>query len=56
MLNKLFEQRAVSFQTVWGSGIEAGIESNAGVAINGQNAFEIVGFFSAVSCSTLKPS
>jgi HK97 family phage portal protein len=49
MLNKLFEQRAVSFQTVWGSGIEAGIESNAGVAINGQNAFEIVAFFSAVS-------
>ena len=49
MLNKLFEQRAVSFQTVWGSGIEAGIESNAGVAINGQSAFEIVAFFSAVS-------
>lgn len=49
MLNKLFEQRAVSFQTVWGSGIEAGIESNAGVAINGKNAFEIVAFFSAVS-------
>lgn len=49
MLNKLFEQRAVSFQTVWGSGIEAGIESNAGVAINGKNAFEIVAFFSAIS-------
>lgn len=49
MLNKLFEQRAVSFQTVWGAGIEAGIESNAGVAINGKNAFEIVAFFSAVS-------
>ena len=49
MLNNLFEQRAVSFQTVWGSGIEAGIESNAGVAINGKNAFEIVAFFSAVS-------
>jgi len=49
MLNKLFEQRAVTYQTVWGSGIEAGIESNAGVAINGRNAFEIVAFFSAVS-------
>ena len=49
MLNKLFEQRAISFQTVWGSGIEPGIESNAGVTINGQSAFEIVAFFSAVS-------
>ena len=49
MLNKLFEQRAVSFQTVWGTGIEAGLDSNAGVTINGQSAFEIVAFFSAVS-------
>lgn len=49
MLNNLFEQRAVSFQTVWGAGIEAGMESNAGVNINGQSAFEIVAFFSAVS-------
>lgn len=49
MLNNLFEQRAISYQTVWGSGVEAGIESNAGVAINGKNAFEIVAFFSAVS-------
>jgi HK97 family phage portal protein len=49
MLGNLFEQRAVSFQTVWGSGMEAGMESNAGVNINGKNAFEIVAFFSAVS-------
>jgi HK97 family phage portal protein len=49
MLNKLFEQRAVSFQTVWGTGIEAGLDSNAGVTINGQSAVEIVAFFSAVS-------
>jgi phage portal protein BeeE len=49
MLGNLFEQRAVSFQTIWGSGAEAGIESNAGVVINGKNAFEIVAFFSAVS-------
>lgn len=49
MLNNLFEKRAVSFQTVWGAGIEAGMESNAGVNINGQSAFEIVAFFSAVS-------
>lgn len=49
MLGNLFEQRAISFQTVWGAGIEPTIESNAGVAINNKNAFEIVAFFSAVS-------
>lgn len=49
MLNNLFEQRAISFQTLWGSGGELQIESNAGVNINGKNAFEIVAFFSAVS-------
>ena len=49
MLNNLFEQRAISFQTLWGSGGELNIESNAGVNINGKNAFEIVAFFSAVS-------
>lgn len=49
MLNNLFEQRAVSFQTLWGSGAENGVETNAGNVINGKNAFEIVAFFSAVS-------
>ena len=49
MLNNLFEQRAISFQTIWGSGADIGIETNAGNVINGKNAFEIVAFFSAVS-------
>lgn len=50
MLNNLFEQRgAISFQTIWGSGGDYVTESNAGVAINGKTAFEIVAFFSAVS-------
>jgi HK97 family phage portal protein len=49
MLGNLFENRAISFQTVWGAGVETTIESNAGVAINAKNAFEIVAFFSAVS-------
>jgi HK97 family phage portal protein len=49
MLGNLFEQRAISFQTVWGSGGDFNLESNAGVAITGKNAFEIVAFFSAVS-------
>lgn len=49
MLANLFENRAVSFQTLWGAGAEVTLESNAGVLINGKNAFEIVAFFSAVS-------
>lgn len=49
MLNNLIENRAISFQTIWGAGLDMGTESNAGVAINGKNAFEIVAFFSAVS-------
>ena len=49
MLRNLFEQRAVTFQTIWGSGGDLVTESNAGVAITGKNAFEIVAFFSAVS-------
>lgn len=49
MLGNLFEQRAISFQTVWGAGGDFNIESNAGVSVNGKTAFEIVAFFSAVS-------
>ncbi len=49
MLNNLIENRSISFQTIWGAGLDMGTESNAGVAINGKNAFEIVAFFSAVS-------
>jgi HK97 family phage portal protein len=49
MLGNLFEQRAVSFQTIWGAGIDSTIQSNAGVAINSKSAFEVVAFFSAVS-------
>lgn len=43
------ENRAISYQTIWGEGGDFSIESNAGVSINGKNAFEIVAFFSAVS-------
>jgi HK97 family phage portal protein len=43
------EERAISFQTIWGAGGDIVGENNAGVAINGKNAFEIVAFFSAVS-------
>lgn len=50
MLGRLAgEQRAISFQTVWGSGSDIELTNQAGVNINSNTAFEIVAFFSAVS-------
>lgn len=49
MLGRLTEQRAVSFQSVWGSGADIELMNPAGVNINNNTAFEIVAFFSAVS-------
>ena len=49
MLNKLFESRAVSFQTVWGSGDYADIQSNSGTIVNSDTAFQVNAIFSAVS-------
>jgi len=49
MLGNLFEQRAVSFQTVWGAGEPFGLQSEAGVNVTTKKSFEIVAFFSAVS-------
>jgi HK97 family phage portal protein len=49
MLRNLFEQRAVSFQTVWGAGEPWGLQSEAGVNVTTKKSFEIVAFFSAVS-------
>lgn len=49
MLGRLTEQRAISFQTVWGSGADLELVNPAGVNINNKTAFEIVAFFSAVS-------
>jgi HK97 family phage portal protein len=49
MLGRLTEQRAISFQTVWGSGADLELVNQAGVNINNKTAFEIVAFFSAVS-------
>lgn len=43
------EDRAISFQTVWGSGADLELGSQSGTLINKQTAFEIVAFFSAVS-------
>ncbi len=43
------EDRAISFQTVWGSGSDLDIVNPSGVNINANTAFEVVAFWSAVS-------
>jgi hypothetical protein len=45
MLGNLFEQRAVSFQTVWGAGEPWGLQSEAGVNVTTKKSFEIVASF-----------
>jgi len=50
MLGNLFgEERAVSFQTIWGSGDIADVETTAGTVINNETAFQVNAIFSAVS-------
>jgi HK97 family phage portal protein len=43
------EDRAISFQTVWGSGSDLETLNPSGVNINSKTAFEVVAFWSAVS-------
>jgi len=43
------ENRAISFQTVWGSGGDLQTMTESGVLVNGDSAFNITAFFSAVS-------
>jgi HK97 family phage portal protein len=43
------EERAISFQTVWGAGADLDIANQSGVNINQNTAFEVVAFWSAVS-------
>lgn len=43
------EDRAISFQTVWGAGADLDIVNASGVNINQNTAFEVVAFWSAVS-------
>ena len=49
MLNNLFEKRAVSFQTVWGSGDFTDVQSLSGTVINAESAMQLNAVFSAVS-------
>jgi HK97 family phage portal protein len=43
------ENRAISFQTIWGAGADLDIANPSGVNINANSAFEVVAFWSAVS-------
>jgi len=43
------EDRAISFQTIWGAGFDTEIVNPSGVNINQNSAFEVVAFWSAVS-------
>jgi HK97 family phage portal protein len=49
MLNNLFEKRAISFQTVWGSGDFVDVQSQSGTVINTDTALQLNAVFSAVS-------
>lgn len=49
MLGNLFESRAVSFQTIWGSGDFVDIQSLSGTIVNADTAMELNAVFSAVS-------
>jgi HK97 family phage portal protein len=43
------EDRAISFQTIWGAGFDTEVVNPSGVNINQNTAFEVVAFWSAVS-------
>jgi HK97 family phage portal protein len=49
MLNNLFEKRAVSFQSVWGSGDFLESQSQAGTSVTTDSALQLNAVFSAVS-------
>jgi HK97 family phage portal protein len=49
MLGNLFEKRAISFQTIWGSGEDFDSTSQAGTVINSETAFGVNPIFSAIS-------
>lgn len=49
MLNNLFEQRAISFQTVWGAGNDLDVMNQSGTIVNNETVFKVNAIFSAVS-------
>ena len=49
MLNNLFEQRGISFQTVWGGGNDLEVLNQSGTNVNSETVFKVNAIFSAVS-------
>lgn len=49
MLNKLFENRALNFQTIWGAGGDIEIANQSGTFINQDTVFKVNAVFSAIS-------
>jgi HK97 family phage portal protein len=49
MLNNLFESRAVSFQTIWGTGGDIEVLNQSGTVVNPETVFKVNAIFSAVS-------
>jgi HK97 family phage portal protein len=49
MLNNLIEKRAISFQTLWGSGGDFELGTRSGTLINQETALQINAVFSAIS-------
>lgn len=49
MLSNFFEKRAVSFQSVWGSGSDLDLGSNSGTIVNSDTAFQVNAIYSALS-------
>ncbi len=49
MLGGLFEQRAISFQTLWGSGEDIVAGTQAGTIVDQNSVFKVNAIFSAVS-------
>ena len=49
MLGNLFEQRAISYQTIWASGDDIEVGTQSATLINQDTAFKINAIFSAVA-------
>jgi HK97 family phage portal protein len=49
MLNNLFESRAISFQTIWGSGGDLEVLNQSGTNVNPDSVFKVNAIFSAIS-------
>jgi HK97 family phage portal protein len=49
VLNNLFEQRGISFQTVWGSGNDLDVLNQSGTVVNSESVFKVNAIFSAIS-------